>query len=49
MLDIHMLTLLGGKQRTAKEYGDLLRRAGFELLREHPTHSDVSIMEARAT
>ena len=49
MLDIHMLTLLGGKQRTAKEYGELLRRTGFELLRVHPTRSDVSVMEARAT
>jgi len=49
MLDIHMLTLVGGKQRTAKEYGELLRRTGFELLRVHPTRSDVSVMEARAT
>jgi len=48
MLDIHMLTLLGGKQRTGKEYGELLRRTGFELLRVHPTRSDVSIMEAKA-
>ena len=48
MLDIHMLTLLGGKQRTEEEYRDLLRRGGFELQRVHPTHSDVSIMEANA-
>jgi hypothetical protein len=48
MLDIHMLTLLGGKQRTGEEYGELLRRTGFELVRVHPTRSDVSIMEARA-
>src|SRR5438132_237736 len=49
MLDIHMLTLVGGKQRTAKEYGELLRRTGFELLRVHSTRADVSVMEARAT
>jgi len=48
MLDIHMLTLLGGKQRTGKEYGELLHRTGFELFRVHPTRSDVSIMEAGA-
>ena len=48
MLDIHMLTLLGGKQRTEEEYRDLLRRGGFELQGVHPTRSDVSIMEAKA-
>jgi len=48
MLDIHMLTLLGGKQRTEEEYGELLRRAGFEFQRVHPTRSDVSILEAKA-
>jgi hypothetical protein len=31
MLDIHMLTLLGGKQRTLKEYEALLRQADFEF------------------
>ena len=48
MLDIHMLTLVGGKQRTEEEYRDLLRRAGFELKGVHPTRSDVSILEAKA-
>ena len=48
MLDIHMLTLLGGKQRTEEEYGELLRRSGFALERVHPTRSDVSIIEAKA-
>jgi len=48
MLDIHMLTLVGGLQRTHEEYDALLRRAGFELKRVHPTRSDVSIMEASA-
>jgi len=48
MLDIHMLTLVGGLQRTREEYDALLSRAGFELVRVHPTRSDCSIMEARA-
>ena len=43
-----MLTLVGGLQRTHEEYDALLRRAGFELKRVHPTRSDVSIMEASA-
>jgi len=49
MLDIHMLTLLGGKQRTKEEYTDLLRPAGFAVVKEHSTRSDVSILEARAS
>jgi hypothetical protein len=48
MLDIHMLTLLAGKQRTEEEYRELLRGSGFQLVRVHPTHSDVSILEAKA-
>lgn len=48
MLDIHMLTLVGGLQRTREEYDALLSRAGFELVRVHQTRSDVSIMEASA-
>ena len=48
MLDIHMLTLVGGLQRTGEEYGALLRPAGFELKHVHPTRSDVSILEASA-
>lgn len=46
MLDIHMLTLLGGRQRSLPEYQILLEEAGFTLEREIPTFSDVSILEA---
>ena len=49
MLDIHMLALLGGKQRTREEYTALLQPAGFTVLGEHPTRSDVSILEAQAS
>ena len=46
MLDIHMLTLLGGRQRTASEYEVLLRAAGFTVEREIDTHAGISIIEA---
>ena len=49
MLDIHMLALLGGKQRTREEYTALLRPAGFKVVQVHPTRSDVSILEAQAS
>jgi hypothetical protein len=48
MLDIHMLTLLGGRQRTAHEYEALLSRAGFALQREIETGAGISILEAVA-
>jgi hypothetical protein len=48
MLDIHMLTLLGGRQRTRTEYESLLAAAGFKLIAEKPTRSDISILEAKA-
>lgn len=46
MLDIHMLALLGGKQRTRLEYEALLNQAGFTLQREIDTHAGISILEA---
>lgn len=48
MLDIHMLTLLGGRQRTEQEYAALLTRSGFRFLREIDTGAGVSILEAEA-
>jgi DNA-binding Lrp family transcriptional regulator len=46
MLDIHMLTLLGGQQRTGKEYENLLAATGFSLIREIDTGVGISILEA---
>jgi hypothetical protein len=46
MLDIHMLTLLGGRQRTRQEYAALLDRAGFCLEQEIDTGADIAILEA---
>jgi len=48
MLDIHMLTLLGGRQRTHEEYEALLARSGFVLQREIDTRAGISILEAEA-
>jgi O-methyltransferase domain len=46
MLDIHMLTLLGGKQRTLSEYESLLEQSGFSFHREIDTGAGISILEA---
>jgi hypothetical protein len=47
-LDIAMLTLLMGKERTKAEYGDLFARAGLRLRRVVPTASPMSVLEATA-
>jgi hypothetical protein len=46
MLDIVMLTIPGGRERTEAEYGELLAKAGLRLTRVIPTMSPVSIIEA---
>ncbi len=46
MLDIHMLTLLGGRQRTRQEYAALLDQAGFRFQREIDTGAGISLVEA---
>ena len=48
MLDMVMLIVPGGQERTAAEYGALLDKAGFQLTRVVPTASPVSIVEAIA-
>ena len=48
MLDIHMLTLFGGRQRTQQEYEALLDQSGFVLEREIDTGAGISILEAEA-
>jgi hypothetical protein len=45
-LDVLMLTLLGGRQRTRTEYEALLDRAGFSFEREIKAGTDMSILEA---
>ena len=48
VLDIIMLTVRGGQERTEPEYRALLDKAGFRLTRVVPTESAVSIVEAFA-
>lgn len=45
-LDITMLTLTGGQERSEPEYRALLEKASFRLTRVIPTNSPVSIVEA---
>jgi len=46
MLDIAMLAVPGGEERTEAEYAVLLDQAGFRFTRVVPTASLVSIVEA---
>lgn len=45
LLDLTMLVLPGGKERTAEEYRTLYAAAGFQLTRIVPTRADVSVIE----
>ena len=45
-LDLEMLMLPGGKERTAEEFRTLLAASGFEMTRIIPTQSNVCIIEA---
>jgi hypothetical protein len=49
-MDLHMLTLVGGRERTTTEYRTLLAAAGFILDRVIPTRSPagICILEAKA-
>lgn len=46
LLDLTMLTIPGGLERTADEYHELLGRAGFRITRIVPTAGEVSVIEA---
>ena len=46
ILDMVMLTVTGGEERTAEEYGALLAKAGLRMTRVVPTASAASIVEA---
>ena len=46
-LDVFMLALLGGRQRTRAEYESLLAAASFALERDIDTRASISILEAR--
>ena len=44
--DLNMLVITGGKERTEKEFAQILGAAGFKLLRVIPTKVPTSIVEA---
>jgi hypothetical protein len=47
LIDIEMLVLPGGKERTADEFSALFARSGFELTRIVPTQSPLCVIEGR--
>ncbi|MFO1006341.1 MAG: methyltransferase [Planctomycetaceae bacterium] len=47
LLDLTMLTLPGGKERTEDEYRTLFRAGGFELTRIVPTQAEISVIEGK--
>lgn len=46
VMDLNMLAMTGGKERTAKEYAELFEKTGFKLTRVIPTLSPMQIVEA---
>jgi cyclopropane fatty-acyl-phospholipid synthase-like methyltransferase len=48
LMDINMLVMTGGMERTAREYEQLLGRAGFQLTQVLATGSPFFVIEARS-
>jgi hypothetical protein len=46
-LDLHMLVLLGGRERTGAQYRALLAEAGYALSAVVPTQAGACVIEAR--
>ena len=47
LMDLNMLVMTGGLERTAKEYETLLGRAGFRVTRVLPTAGPFGLVEAK--
>jgi orsellinic acid C2-O-methyltransferase len=47
MMDLHMLVMPGGRERTGVEYAELCASVGLELIRTKQTGSPFAIMQAR--
>jgi len=47
LLDLHMMVMAGGLERTEAEHRRLLAAHGFRLTRVVPTAGDVSVVEGR--
>jgi hypothetical protein len=48
LLDINMMVLPGGQERTREEFRALFERAGLRLIRVHPTATGLAILEGTA-
>jgi hypothetical protein len=46
-IDLNMLVMTGGKERTQDEFAKLFEAAGFKLLRVIPTEQPTSIIEGQ--
>ena len=46
IMDLNMLVMTGGRERTASEYSDLFETTGFKLNQIIPTPSPTQIIEA---
>ncbi len=46
VMDLNMLVMTGGKERTATEYAELFEKTGFKFIAVHPTPSPMQIVEA---
>lgn len=46
ILDVQMLMFTGGKERTTRQYAELLDKSGFRMTQVVPTHSPMQIVEA---
>ena len=47
LMDLNMLVMTGGLERTEREYAELFERAGYQLTRAVPTASPFHVIEAR--
>jgi hypothetical protein len=45
LMDLNMLAMTGGRERTEAEFAALFEGAGFELVKVHPTECPLSIVE----
>ena len=48
LLDLNMLVVAGGAERTEEQFGRMLAKTGFELVEILPTRSVSSVIKARA-
>ena len=46
-LDVNMMAMVGGKERTQSEWVALLREGGFEVAAFRPTRSPLTLIVAR--